>query len=74
MSTSIFWALTCGGLVSRSGGVKDSHPLNITETEVKRRLHGLRGLKRFSLLLQWNSPQTRLAFLNLIDYVLLVFT
>ena len=40
MSTSICWELTSYGLVSHSGGVKDSHPLNTTETGDKRPLHG----------------------------------
>ena len=40
MSTSVCWELTCDALVSRPGAVKDSHPINITETEDKRRLHG----------------------------------
>ena len=36
MSTSICWELTCDGLVSHPGEVKDSHLLNTTETGVKR--------------------------------------
>ena len=43
MSTSICWELTCDGLVSRPGGVKESHPLNTTETGDKRRPHGPLG-------------------------------
>ena len=43
MSTSICWELTCDGLVSCPGGVKDSHPLNTTETGDKRHLHGPLG-------------------------------
>ena len=39
MSTSVCWELTCNGLVSRPGGVKDSYPLNNTETGDKRRPH-----------------------------------
>ena len=35
--TKMSWELTCDGLVSHAGGVKDSHPLNITETGDKRR-------------------------------------
>ena len=38
MSTSVYWKLTCDGLVSRPGGVKNSHPLNTTETGYERRL------------------------------------
>ena len=38
MSTSVCWELTCNGLVSRPGGVKDPHPLNTTVTGDKRRL------------------------------------
>ena len=38
MSTSFCWGLTCDGLVSRPGGVNDSHPLNTTETGDKHRL------------------------------------
>ena len=30
MSTSICWELTCDGLVSHPGGVKDSHPITLT--------------------------------------------
>ena len=37
MSTSTCWELTCDGLVSRKGGVKDSHPLNTAETRDKCR-------------------------------------
>ena len=42
MSTSVCWELTCDGLaiVSRPGGVKDSHPLITTEIGDKRRLYG----------------------------------
>ena len=40
MSTSVCWELIYDGLVSRPGGVKDSHPLTSTETGDKRRLHG----------------------------------
>ena len=40
MSANICWELTCDGLVSRLGGIKDSHPLNTTKTGDKRRLHG----------------------------------
>ena len=32
MSTSIFWELTCNGLVSHPGGDKDSYLLNTNET------------------------------------------
>ena len=32
MSTSVWWELTCDGLVSHPGGVKDPHLLNTTET------------------------------------------
>ena len=32
MSTSVCWELTCDGLVSCPGGVKDSHLFNTTET------------------------------------------
>ena len=42
MSTSVCWELTSDGLVSRPGGVKDSNPLNTTESGDKRRLHGPR--------------------------------
>ena len=38
MSTSFCWGLTCDGLVSRPGGVNDSHPLNTTETGDKCQL------------------------------------
>ena len=41
MSTGIYWELTCDGLVSLPGGVKDSHPLNITETGDERQLRSL---------------------------------
>ena len=44
MRTSVCWELTCDGLVCYPGGVKDSHPLNTTETGYKRRLHGPPGL------------------------------
>ena len=37
---SICWELTCDGLVSHPGGVKDSYSLNTTEIGDKRRLHG----------------------------------
>ena len=50
MSTSICWELTCDGLVSHPGGIKDSHPLNTTETGDKRRLHGPLDCKGFSFL------------------------
>ena len=51
MSTSGCWELTCDGLVSHPGEVKDSHPFNTTETEDKRLLHvGHLALKGFSLL------------------------
>ena len=46
MSTSVCWELTCDGLVSCPGGVKDSYPLNTTETGDKRRLYGPLGSKR----------------------------
>ena len=49
MRTSICWELTCDGVVSHSGGVKDSHPLNTTETRDKYWLHGPLGLKRICL-------------------------
>ena len=39
MSTSVCWELTCDGLVSHPGEVKDSHPLNTTETGDKRRFN-----------------------------------
>ena len=32
MSTSFGWELTCNGLVSHTGEVKDSHSVNTTET------------------------------------------
>ena len=41
MSTSVCWELTCDGLVSRPGVVKDNHPLNTTETENKHQLRYL---------------------------------
>ena len=41
MSIKVCWELTCDELVSRPGGVKDSHPFNTTETGDKSRLHGL---------------------------------
>ena len=34
---------SCNGLVSSPGGVKDSHPINTTETGDKCRLHGPLG-------------------------------
>ena len=40
MSKGVCWELTCDGLVSRPGKVKDSYPLNTAETGDKRRLHG----------------------------------
>ena len=43
MNTSNWWELTWDGLVSHPGGVKDSHPLNTTETGDKRWLHGPLG-------------------------------
>ena len=36
-SPSFSWGQSCDGLVSRQGWVKDSHPLNTTETGKKRR-------------------------------------
>ena len=63
MSTSICWELTCDGLVSRPGGVKDSHPLiNIAETGDERRLqkplsssklHNLRSKVLLEKVLNW---------------------
>ena len=50
MSSSICWELTCDGLVSHPGGVKDPHALNTTETGDKRRLYGPLGSKRISFL------------------------
>ena len=45
------WELNCGGLVSHPGGIKDSHPLNTTETGDKRRLHQRLGSgKGFSFI------------------------
>ena len=41
MGTCVCWELTCDGLVSHPGKVKDTHPLHTTETGDKRRLHGL---------------------------------
>ena len=32
INTSVCWELTCDKLVSRPGGVKESHSLNTTET------------------------------------------
>ena len=43
MSTSVCWELTGDGLVSHPGEVKDSHPLNTTETGAKHRHHGPHG-------------------------------
>ena len=43
MSTNICWELTGDGLVSRPGGVKDSHLFNTAGTGDKRRLHGPHG-------------------------------
>ena len=40
MSTIMHWALTSDELVFHSGGVKDSHTLNTTETRDK---HWFRG-------------------------------
>ena len=51
MSTSICWELTCDGLVSHPGGVKDSDPLNTTETgdTVRAGCMGHLARKEFSL-------------------------
>ena len=43
MSTNIFWELTCDGLVSRPGEVKDSHPLNTGDKENIRETGDKRG-------------------------------
>ena len=46
MSTSFCWGLTCDGLVSRPGGVNDSHPLNTTETRDKHLLQWATWLRK----------------------------
>ena len=38
MSTSVCWELTCDGLMSRPGRVKDFHPLNTMKTGDRNRL------------------------------------
>ena len=50
MSNSICLELTCNDyIMSRPGGVKDSHPLNTTETGDKRSSIGHLTRKGFSL-------------------------
>ena len=39
----VFREITCDGLVSHTGGVKDSHPFNTIQTGDKRRHHGPLG-------------------------------
>ena len=46
MNTSILWTLTYDKLVSSPGGVKEYHPLKITETGNERGLHDPRGALR----------------------------
>ena len=57
MDTSVCLEVTCDGLVSRPGGVKDSHPLNTTETKDKRRLHEplARLVKDIALAYPWSE-------------------
>ena len=49
MSSKVCEELTCNRLVSRPGGVKDSRPLNIAETEINAGSMGQLDLKEFSL-------------------------
>ena len=58
VNTCVCWELTCDGLMSRPGGVKDSHPLNTTETGDERRLHGPLGSQRIQLAIIYitNTP------------------
>ena len=55
MSTNICWELTCDGLVSHPGEVKDSHPLNTTETNsrtgLRKELVFTSAKNQFGLLL-----------------------
>ena len=51
-STSVCRELTCNGLVSHPGGVKESYPLNTTETGDKHRSRSMDNLfcKGFSII------------------------
>ena len=53
MSTSVCWELTCNGLVSRPGGVKDSHSLNTTKPEIRAGSMSHLALKGFSFRKLW---------------------
>ena len=59
MSTSICWELTCDGLASGPGGVKDSHPLNTTESGDERWLHGHVARKGFGFLALSNKTDPK---------------